>query len=95
MVNIVPLGKRLLLKRLEVGEQQTASGLYVAEQGPPPTYKNKILAKGDDVTKPVNIGDVVLTTQFVGDQVKYEQESFYIIDEDDLLTVINQQKEIE
>ena len=34
MVNIVPLGKRLLLKRLEVGEQQTASGLYVAEQGP-------------------------------------------------------------
>ena len=62
---------------------------------PPPTYKNKILAKGSEVTKPVNVGDVVLTTQFVGDQVKYEQESFYILDEDDLLATIDQQKDVE
>ena len=91
-VPIKPLGPRVLCERLEVVERRSKEGLYVPTTGMEPTYKNLIIAIGDDVTKPVIVGDTVLTTQYVGDEVVYGSDNFYLIEEDHLLAIITMER---
>ena len=85
---IQPLGPRVLVERLTVEERQTDSGLVIPERGAPPSYKSQIIAVGDGLTKEVKVGDVVLTTQHVGDEVRLNQVAHWLVHEDDLLAVI-------
>ena len=86
-IGIRPLGARVLLQRLAVAEQKTETGILLPERSAEPTYKNEVVAVGEDV-KPVKVGDIVVTTQFVGDEVKHNYESFFLVAEEDLLAVI-------
>ena len=85
---IVPLGARVLVKRLVVEDQQTDAGILLPSRSDQPTYKNQVMAVGDEVTKPVSVGDVVLTTQFVGDAVQDAREVMLLVDERDLLAIL-------
>ena len=67
---------------------ETESGLVIPDRDVPPTYKNEVLALGPDVEAPVAEGDYVLTTPFVGDEVRYEQKVLFLVNEDDLLAVL-------
>ena len=93
MESITPLGTRILVKRLRVEDQQRESGIVVPGRTVTPTYKNEIVALGSEVSRPVRVGDVVLTTQFVGDQVLDLQETLYLMEEGDLLAVIQEVEE--
>lgn len=88
-VQIKPLGPRVLIRRLEIGEQETEAGLIIPRRAGSPTYKCEVVALGDAVTRPVAVGQQVLVTQFAGDEVKVDQESYFLVDEGDLLAVLS------
>lgn len=90
-IGIHPLGARVLVQRLKIDETTTESGLIVPDQGVAPTYKNEVVAKGPDIKKSIDIGDIVITTPIVGDEVKHNQEIFYLVKEEDLLAVIERE----
>lgn len=87
-VDIKPLGARVLVQRLALVDRTTESGIIVPTKGIASTYKSCIIALGDDITKDIHVGDIIISTQFVGDVVNYEQDEFYIIAEEDLLAVV-------
>ena len=88
-MKIQPLGKRVLLQRVSVGEQTTEGGIVLPEaQLEAGTYKAEIIAIGDEITK-VKSGDLVLITQYAGDRAHDENaEEYLILDEEDLLATI-------
>ena len=88
-MEIKPLGARVLIHREEVQAQERASGLVVPERAAPATYMSRVKAVGPEVTK-VAVGNLVLTTQYVGDEVKANQESLYLLEEVDILAVIEE-----
>lgn len=92
-MEIIPLGARVLVKRLAVEERQTESGLLIPERSLPPTYYNKVLRVGTEITKDVHEGDTVLTTQFSGDEVRDNSISYFLVAEEDLLAVVCREKE--
>ena len=89
-MNIEPLGNRLLVKRINTQEQKTESGLIVPEKGMPPTFLNEVVAVAEVNNPKVNVGDTVITTQFIGDEVKVNQESLFILDFDDILAIVRE-----
>ena len=87
-MNIIPLGSRVLLERLPVEEHVTDSGVILPAQGGAPTYKNKVVALGSDVSKPITVGDTVITTPLMGEEIRTGNDTFYLLHEDDLLAVL-------
>ena len=55
------------------------------------TYLSKVVAVGPELTKEIAVDDLILTTQFVGDEVKDNYVSFHLIHEDDVLAVIEEE----
>jgi co-chaperonin GroES (HSP10) len=53
------------------------------------THKAEVVAVGDEVTKGVKEGDIVLHTVFAGNKVEHDQEEFVILEEEDILAVID------
>ena len=90
-MKIYPLGARILVGRLTVTERTTESGIIMPERSAPPTYKNRVMEVGPDITKGISRGDVVLTTQFVGDEVRDQHKSYFLVHEDDVLAVIDEE----
>ena len=89
MSSVQPLGARVLVQRLIVGEQKLESGLVLPERSDRATYKSEVVAVGNELSKPVSVGDIVLTTVHVGDLVQEGQEFYHIVHEEDLLAVIS------
>ena len=88
-MNIKPLGKRVLLKPVPVEEQTSKGGVIIPAALKESVYKADVMEVGDEVTK-VEVGNLVLITQHVGDRVNREgSEEYYILNEDDLLATID------
>ena len=87
MIN--PLGARVLIKVMKVEEQTLASGLVLpSDPAAKDTHKAEVVATGPDVES-LSVGDLVLITVYVGDDVEYEQEKFRVVDEEVVLAVID------
>jgi len=93
---IRPLYDRILVKRLEEEEQQIG-GIII-----PDTAKEKpqegevvavgagrILENGERQAPDVKVGDKILFGKYAGTEVKYEDEEFLIMREDDILAKVN------
>ena len=87
-MRVKPLGNRVLVRRLRVDEETRESGIVIPDKGQIATYKNEVLEIGPEVKYPVEVGSVVITTPFVGDGVKVDQETHYLLEETDLLAVV-------
>lgn len=100
MMNVKPLGKRVLIKRAKA----TASkgGILLPDSAQEKPKEGKVLAVGPGKRdekgqlEPVNVkvGDCVLYSSYAGTEVKNvkteeEGEEFLIISEDDILGVIH------
>ena len=92
-MEIIPLGTRVLVKRLGVEERHTESGIVIPERTVPPTYFNEVLRIGSEITKDVHVGDTVLTTPYSGDEVRDNSVAYFLVMEDDLLAVVHKDKE--
>lgn len=85
---IVPLGTRILVKKLEKKEVKLDSGLVMAEEVAPDSCKGEIVALGPDVND-LKIGDVVLYAQFAPTQAKeFPSDKTYIVPSEDILAIV-------
>jgi chaperonin GroES len=96
MVNITPLGKRVLIKRSKA--QTSKGGILLPDAAQEKPKQGEVMAVGpgveddDGVLQPltVKVGDKVLFSSYAGTEIKDEagEEAFLVLPEDDILGVL-------
>ena len=94
-MNIKPLQDRLLVKRIEIGEQ-VKGGIIIPDTAKEKPMEGKVMAVGggkvkEDGTKivmDVRVGDRILFGKYAGTEVKIDDEEYLIMREDDVLGII-------
>ncbi len=84
-MKIKPLGKRVVLKELEV-EEKTKSGLILAGAKEEPQMAT-VVAVSDSVEE-LNVNDLVYYKKYSGTKVKYESDEYIIIEFDSVIAVV-------
>jgi len=97
-VSVMPLGDRVLVKPTDAAEEQTlASGIIIpdtAKKEKPETGKVVAVGqgkRGDDnelIPMSVKVGDTVMFSKYGYDEVKIEDEEYYIVSESNILAII-------
>ena len=94
-MSIRPLQDRVIVKRLEVGEQ-IKGGIIIPDTAKEKPMEGKIIAVGggkvrDDGTKAtmdVKVNDRVLFGKYAGTEIKIDDEEYLIMREEDILGII-------
>ncbi len=94
-MKLKPLQDRVLVKRLEEGEQ-VKGGIIIPDSAKEKPMEGEIIATGsgkvkeDGSRQPLELkaGDRVLFGKYAGTEVKIDDEEFLIMREDDILGVI-------
>ncbi len=95
-MNVRPLHDRIIVRRLEEGEQQIG-GIIIPDTAKEKPQQGEVLAvgpgritdKGSKVDMEVKAGDKVLFAKYGGTDVKIDGEEQIIIREDDVLGIIS------
>jgi chaperonin GroES len=96
-MKVRPLGDRIVIRRFDADEK-TAGGIILPDSARNKPQKGKVLSVGpgklhkDGTRRPLQIkeGDVVLFTNWAGDEFKQAQgENVLLMREEDVLAVIN------
>jgi chaperonin GroES len=97
-MNLKPLGDRIVIRRFEA-EEKTAGGIVLPDTAKNKPQKGKVLAVGPGkLTKegkrtPLTVkeGDVVLFTNWAGDEFKKGQgDNILLMREEDVLAVLDE-----
>jgi chaperonin GroES len=94
-MNVRPLHDRLIIQRLDEGEQKVG-GIIIPDSAKEKPQQGKVIAAGagkvkDDGTRQlpdVRAGDVILFGKYSGQEIKLEGEEYIIMREDEVLGVI-------
>ena len=94
-MNIRPLHDRLIIQRLEEGEQKVG-GIIIPDSAKEKPQQGKVIAAGtgkvkDDGTRQapdVKAGDLILFGKYSGQEIKFDGEDYLIMKEDEVLGVI-------
>jgi chaperonin GroES len=94
-MNLRPLHDRIIVQRLEEGEQQIG-GIIIPDTAREKPQQGKVVAAGkgkvnDDgkrVPLDVKAGDRILFGKYAGQEIKLEGEEYLIVKEDEVLAVI-------
>lgn len=92
---IKPLGNRVLLKRKLVSEENQ-KGIYIPDSARKVPQEAEVIAigpgkkneKGKLVPVLVSKGDTVLLAAYGGTEITYDNETYLILSEDDLLGIL-------
>jgi chaperonin GroES len=95
-MNIRPLHDRIVIQRLDEGEQQVG-GIIIPDTAKEKPQQGKVIAAGagkirDDGTRQpadVKAGDHILFGKYSGQEVRLDGEDYLIMREDDVLGVIS------
>ena len=93
--NIIPLGDRVLVKSVEEDEQ-VKGGIIIPDSAKEKPQEAKVIAlgtgkkddDGNDVPFQVKVGDVVLVSKYGGTEVKFDDELYQLLREDDILGIL-------
>jgi len=85
-MNFQPLGKRVLVKRVEEAST-TASGIIIPDNAQEKPSRGEVVAVSSEV-KELLSGDKVLFGKFSGSEVSLEGEKFLVIDLEDIFGII-------
>ena len=97
-MNVKPLGDRVVIRRNE-SESKTAGGILLPDSAKNKPQKGEVLAVGpgrllkDGSRRPLQVkkGDVVLFTNWAGDEFKSSREDeVLLMHEEDILAVIDE-----
>jgi chaperonin GroES len=96
-MNVRPLHDRLIVQRLDEGEQKVG-GIIIPDTAKEKPQQGKVIAAGagkvkDDgkrVAPDVKAGDLILFGKYSGQEIKLEGEEYLIMREDEVLAVIDQ-----
>jgi len=91
---IRPLSNRVLVK-MEEGEETTKSGIILSNSAKEKTQIAKVLevgpgekVDGELEEMYVKKGDRVIVSKYAGTEVKYENEEYLIVKQDDILAIV-------
>ncbi len=96
-INLVPLGDRVLVKPQEVEDEKSPGGIIIpdtAQKEKP--ERGRVIAvgpgkRGDDnelIPVSVKVGDTVIFSKYGYDEVKIDDEEYYIVSESNILGII-------
>ena len=94
-MNIRPLHDRLIIQRLDEGEQRVG-GIIIPDTAKEKPQQGKVTAVGNGKSKDdgkripldVKAGDTILFGKYSGQEIKLDGEEFLIMREDEVLAVI-------
>lgn len=93
---ITPLGRRVLVKRIEEDEQKSEGGIFLPDSAKEKPQEAEVIALGDGkndegekVEFSVSEGDKVLISKYGGTDVKIDGEECLILNESDILGIIS------
>jgi chaperonin GroES len=94
-MNVRPLHDRIIVQRLEEGEQQIG-GIIIPDSAKEKPQQGKVLAVGNGKTNDegtripldVRAGDLILFGKYSGQEIKLDGEEYLIVKEDEVLAVI-------
>ena len=95
-MNVRPLHDRLIIQRLEEGEQHVG-GIIIPDSAKEKPQQGKVIAAGngkskDDGTRTpldVKAGDLILFGKYSGQEIKLDGEEYIIMREDEVLGVVD------
>ena len=95
-VKVRPLHDRIIVERIEEGEQQVG-GIIIPDTAKEKPQQGKVIAAGngkikdDGTLTPLDVkaGDTVLFGKYSGQEIKLDGEEFLIMREDEILGVID------
>ena len=95
-MNCRPLQDRIIVKRLDEGEQQIG-GIIIPDSAKEKPQQGKVLAVGngkineDGARIPLDVlaGNIILFGKYSGQDIKIDGEEYLIMKEDDVLAVID------
>lgn len=96
-INVRPLGDRVLVKPMDAEDNKTPSGIIIpdtAQKEKP--ERGKVIAvgdghrneKGDILPFRVKVGDTIMFSKYGFDELKIDDEEYYIISESNILAVL-------
>ena len=94
-MNVRPLHDRIIVERLEEGEQQIG-GIIIPDSAKEKPQQGKVIAAGNGKTKDdgkrqpldVKAGDLILFGKYSGQEIKLDGEDYLIMREDEVLAVL-------
>lgn len=95
-MKVVPLGDKLVVKRLDA-EEKTAGGIVLPDSAQEKPQQGRILSVGDGrllsdgqrAENQVSEGDRVLFASYAGTEVDVNGQELLIMSEDDILAVLD------
>ena len=95
MVELKPLGDRVVLKLLEA-EEKTKSGIVLPNKAKEKPQEAEVIAvgpggviDGKEIKMEVKQGDLVIYSKYSGTDVKYDDQEYVIVKQSDILAVVN------
>ena len=85
-MNFQPLGKRVLVKRIEEANT-TASGIIIPDNAKEKPSRGEVIAVSKEVTE-LACGNQVLFGKYAGSEVSLGSEKFIVIELDDIFGII-------
>jgi chaperonin GroES len=93
-MKLKPLGDRVVLRQLEA-EETTKSGIVLPGQNKEKPQQAEVIAVGpgavvDGKLEPmeVKVGDHVIYSRFVGNEIKLEDDEVMVVSQKDILAII-------
>ena len=94
-MNIRPLHDRIIVQRLEEGEQKVG-GIIIPDTAKEKPQKGTVIAAGNGKTTDegkripldVTAGDTILFGKYSGQEIKLDGEEYLIVREDEVLAII-------
>ena len=94
--NITPLHDRVIIRRIEDTNNQTAGGLFIPDSAKEKPQEGEVIAVGegkykeDGTRQPLDVkaGDRVLFGKYSGSEIKLDGEEYLIMREDEILGII-------
>jgi chaperonin GroES len=96
-MKIQPLADRVLVKPEMADEEKTASGIYIPDSARKEKPERGVVVavgegKRDDNGKAmplrVNVGDTVVFSKYGFDEIKIDEEEYYIVTESNILAIV-------
>jgi chaperonin GroES len=94
-MNVRPLHDRIIVQRLEEGEQKVG-GIIIPDTAKEKPQQGKVIAAGNGKSKddgkriPLDVksGDTILFGKYSGQEIKIEGDEYLIMREDEVLAVV-------
>ncbi len=95
MVKVKPVGRRVLVKRMEE-EEKKVGAIYIPDTAKEKPQMGEVIAVADvkekDDPLPVKKGDKIIFGKYAGSEITIEGEEYLILNEDDILAKIEKEK---